>query len=147
MSNIIYNLGLAELLQAASAIDAGDWECLLERSTSTYAPDKGDDSLLDQTGWVEVSVTSYARQDVASISVTADDANDRAVIDVGDVSFGSLEAGQTVKAIIIARNDAGNYVPLLRIDTDDGGLLPRALGGGVFTAQISADGLVYFAQT
>jgi hypothetical protein len=62
------------------------------------------------------------------------------------VEFGSLEAGQTVKAIIIYRDDAGNGVPLLYLDTDAGSLLPRALGGGAFTVTINASGLLTIAQ-
>ena len=146
MANIIYNAGLRDLLKGATAIDTGTYKCLLERDTSTYSPDKDDDSLLDQPGFVEISVASYARQILSSITVTADDVNDQAVIDCGDINFGTLEAGQTVKSVIVARDDGLNYVPLLRIDTDSGGLLPRALGGGNFTVQISSNGLIILSQ-
>lgn len=144
--NIIYNKGLAEWTDPATGPGVGDWEVILERSTSTYSPDKDDESLLDQTGWAEISVASYARQDIAGFASAAVHASDKAKHDINDVAFGSLEAGQTVKSIILARNDGGNYVPFERVDTDDGGLLPRALGGGAFTVQINADGLVTFAQ-
>lgn len=58
MSNLLYNQGLAELFAAATGIAAGDWQCLLESSTSTYVPDKDHTSLLDQPGFMEISVAS-----------------------------------------------------------------------------------------
>lgn len=147
MANIVYNKGLAEWLAPATGPGVGDWEVILERSTSTYSPDKDDESLLDKTGWVEVSVATYARQDIANPSFAAVHASDLAKVDIDDVAFGSLEAGQTVKSVILARNNGGNYVPFLRLDTDSGSLLPRALGGGAFTVQINASGLLTFAQS
>jgi hypothetical protein len=147
MANSVYNKGLAEWLDPATAPGVGDWEWILERSTSTYTPDKDDESLLDKTGWVEISVASYARVNLASPTFAAVHASDLAKVDCADVSFGSLEAGQTVLSAILARNDAGNYVPFLRIDTDSGSLLPRALGGGAFTLQINASGLLTVAQS
>lgn len=147
MANIIYNKGAAEWFAPATGPGVGDWEVILERSTSTYSPNKDDESLLDKTGWVEITVAAYARQDIASFTSAAVHASDLAKHDIADVSFGNLEAGETVKAVIIARNDAGNYVPFIRIDTDSGGLLPRALGGGAFTVQINASGLLTIAQS
>lgn len=146
MANIIYNKGLAEWLAPATGPGVGDWEWVLERSTSSYTPNKDDDTLLNQTGFVEITVATYARQNIANPSFAAVDASDLAKVDIDDVAFGNLETGETVKAAILARNDAGNYVPVLYIDTDSGGLLPRALGGGAFTLQINASGLLTFAQ-
>ena len=146
MANIIYNKGLAQWLAPATGPGVGDWEWILERSTSTYSPNKDDDTLLNQSGWVEVSVTSYGRVNLASPTFAEVDASDLAKVDCDDVSFGNLEAGQTVKSVILARNDSGNYVPFLRIDTDSGSLLPRALGGGAFTVQINTSGLLTVAQ-
>jgi hypothetical protein len=146
MANILYNKGVAEWTDPTTGPGVGDWEAILERSTSTYSPDKDDESLLDKAGWVEITVTSYGRINIGGFASTAVHASDQAKHDINDVAFGNLEAGQTVKSIIIARNDSGNYVPFERIDTDDGGLLPRALGGGAFTVQIHANGLLTIAQ-
>lgn len=148
MANIIYQAGLADLLSNGKTIDAGTYKVLLERSTSTYSPNKDDDTISGLSGLVECSVTSYARQTIGSPTITKDDTGDKVVIDCADVSFGTLEAGQTVKAAIVFRhvtNDSDS-VPLLYIDTDVNSLLPRALGGGAFTLQISANGLITFAQ-
>lgn len=146
MANIIYNAGLRDLLVNTKTFDTATYKVLLERSTSTYSPDKDDDSILNAAGLVQITVASYAIQTIASPTITAVDASDLVMLDCGDVAFGSLEAGETVLAAIVYRDDAGNGVPLLRIDTDSGGLLPRALGGGAFTLQINASGLITFAQ-
>ena len=146
MSNIIYNAGLRDLLKGATAFDAGTWKVLLERSTSTYSPDKDDDSILDAEGLVQITVATYAIQTIGSPTITEVDGSDLVKVDCADVAFGALEAGQTVKAVIPFRDDGGNGVPLIYIDTDSGGLLPRALGGGNFTIEVNASGLITFAQ-
>lgn len=146
MANIVYNAGLRDLLKGASAFDTGTWKVLLERSTSTYSPNKDDDSILDASGLVQISVATYAIQTIGSPTITEVDASDLVKIDCGDVAFGNLEAGQTVLSAIVYRDDGGNGVPLLRMDTDSGGLLPRALGGAAFTLQIHASGLFTIAQ-
>ncbi len=146
MANIIYNAGLRDLLTNARTFDQATYLAILERDTSTYDPDKDDTSLLNQAGWAEISVASYGRQTIGTVSITVDNVNDRAIIDCGNVDFGSLEAGQTAKSVIIARDDSGNLVPLLRIDDDAGDLLPRALGGGNFAVNTHATGLITFTQ-
>ncbi len=142
MSNDLFNEGHAGLFRGATAIDTATYLAVLESSDSTWTPDPDNDSLLDQAGFDEIDVASYSRQTISSVSITADDGDNTVSIDCGDVAFGSLEAGQTVKSVIVARDDGGNLVPVLRIDTDSGGLLPRALGGGAFTLTIAAAGLL-----
>ena len=146
MANIIYQAGLADLLTTAKTWGAGTWKAALERSTSTYSPNKDDDSILDASGLILITVASYVTQTIATPTVTKDDTNDRVVLGCATISFGTLEAGQTVKSIIIYRDDGGNGVPLMRIDTDAGSLLPRALGGGTFTVTLDAVGLLTIAQ-
>jgi hypothetical protein len=146
MANILYQIGLVDLLTTAKTWGAGTWKAALERSTSTYTPSKDDNSLLDASGLVLITVASYVTQTIASPTVVVDDANDRIVVSCATISYGSLESGQTVKSIIIYRDDGGNGVPLMRIDTDAGALLPRALGGGTFTVTLNAVGLMTIAQ-
>ena len=146
MANIIYNAGLCDLLTNAKTFETGTYKVLLERSTSTMSPDKDDDSILDAAGLVQITVASYAIVTITSPTITAVDGSDLVKIDCADVAFGALEAGQTVKAVIPFRDDGGNGVPLIYIDTDSGGLLARALGGGNFTVEIAGAGLFTFAQ-
>ena len=146
MPNIIYTPGLRDLLTHQRTFDEAEYVALLERDTSTYSPSKSHETLLNQEGWQEISVASYSREVIGNVAITADTVNDRVVLDCGNVDFGSLEAGQTAKSVIVARNDGGNLGPLLRIDDDAGDLLPRALGGGNFSVHINATGLITFAQ-
>ncbi len=146
MANILYQAGLVDLLTTAKTWGAGTWKAALERSTSTYSPTKDDDTMLNQTGLILITVASYVTQTIGSPTVVVDDANDRIVVSCASINFGSLEAGQTVKSILIYRDDAGNGVPLMRIDTDAGALLPRALGGGTFLVTLNAVGLMTLAQ-
>lgn len=136
-----------------------DWEtvvlrALLERSTSSYTPDKDHDFLDDFTtgGGIEITVAAYARQTLASAAAAEDAANDRVEFDCDNIAFGNLEAGQTVLSIIIYQQVGGDDTtpandPLIaRIDTDSGALLPVALAGGAFNITINAEGLIQLAQ-
>lgn len=151
MANITYNQGIKLLLSAATAWDSSAvYKAMLERSTSTYVPDRDHANLAAFTGFVEISVASYSRKNVVNRTVTVDNANDEVVLDCDDIAFGNLESGQTVKSIIIYQHnsdtDQSLNIPLLRIDTDAGGLLPRALGGGQFTVVINAQGLYRYKE-
>lgn len=148
MANRLYNAGLRDLFKNGRTIDNATYKALLVRSTSTYSPNKDDDTISGMTGLVEISVASYTRQTIANPTVVEVDASDAVKIDFDDIAFGTLESGQTVLAIIIYRhvtNDTDS-VPLAYIDTDSGGLLPRALGGGSFTVQINSSGFLQVTQ-
>lgn len=152
MANIIFTKFFERIATANMDLDAAGTvvRCLLERSTSTYTPNKDHDFVGDLTGLVEITVTSYARQTVANKAVNIDDANDRVEFDFDDVSFGALESGQTVLSLIFYNQTGGsdatpNDDPLIcRIDTATG--LPAALGGGTFSVTINSEGFVQFSQ-
>lgn len=154
MANIIYTKFFERTLTANMDLDAAGTviRCLLERSTSSYTPNKDHDFLDSFTtgSGVEVSVASYARQTVATKAVNIDDANDRVEFDFDNVSFGALETGQTVDALIFYQETGGDDTtpeddPLIcYIDTATG--LPAVLGGGTFSVTIDAEGLIQFAQ-
>ena len=148
--NILYTKAMA--LQATADLD---WDnagtvikCMLERSTSTYTPDKDHDFRDDLTGFVEISVASYTSggETLASKAVNIDDANDRVEIDFADIDFGTLEAGQTVDALVFYQ-DTGNAatdVLIAYIDTATG--LPAVLGGGNFDVTIDSEGFIQISQ-
>lgn len=96
------------ILAAGGNFSSDVIKCLLERSTSTYSPNIDHDFVSDLTGLVEISVTSYVRQTLATKAVNIDDPNDRVELDCDDLAFGNLEAGQTVKALIFYRQTGGN---------------------------------------
>jgi hypothetical protein len=153
MANIIYTR-LAERLASGNL----SWatavvRVMLERSTSTYAPNKDHNFVSDLTGFVEISVASYARQTAANKASNKDDANDRQELDLDDVSFGNLEAGQTVKGFLLYVQTGGNdSTPnddslIAYFDTVNGlPALPVPLGGGLFTIPIDVEGLIQISQ-
>lgn len=152
MANLLFSRFFERLATANLDFDnaATVVRCLLERSTSTYTPNKDHDYVGDLSGLVEVSVASYARVTVANKAVNIDDANDRVELDFDDLAFGSLESGQTVEALIFYCQTGGNDSspnddPLIcYIDTATG--LPATLGGGAFNVTINAEGLIQFSQ-
>jgi len=152
VSNLIYTKFLAQSFNGGLDFDAAGTvlRALLERSTSTYAPNKDDDFLDAFTtgGGVEISVGGYSRQTLASKTVTINDANDRIELSCSNLNFGTLAAGQTVKAIIVYQQvggddtTPGDDVLICRIDTDSGGVLPVATAGGAFQVTINSGGLI-----
>lgn len=152
MANIIYTKFFERIATANLDLDnAGTVvRCLLERSTSTYSPNKDHDFVGDLTSLVEISVASYARQTVANKAVNIDDANDRVEFDFDNISFGSLESGQTVLALIFYQQTGGSDATpndddlICRIDTATG--LPAVLGGGTFTVTIDTEGFIQLSQ-
>lgn len=84
--------------------------CMLERSTSSYTPNRDHDFVSDVTGagFTEISVASYARQTVTSRTETVDDTNDRIGWGMATASFGSLESGQSVKGLMFYEQIGGD---------------------------------------
>jgi hypothetical protein len=152
VSNILYTKQFELAYKGDFDWEADTIRCLLERSTSSYTPDKDHDFLDSFTGGsgVEISVSSYARQTIASAAVNIDDANDRVELDMGDIDFGTLESGQTVRAMIFYKQFGGDDTtpendPLIAyIDTATG--LPAVLGGGTFSVTIDSEGFIQLSQ-
>lgn len=155
MSNFVYNKFKAELAKGNVDLDAAGTviRCLLERSTSSYTPDKDHDFLDSFTGGggVEISVASYARQTLANKAVNLDDTNDRAEFDADDISFGALEStgSQIARALIIYQQTGGSDATpaddllIAYIDTVSGTpALPITLNGGTLSFTINAEGLL-----
>lgn len=152
MANVIYTRALANGFNGTTDYDAAGTvlRFLLERSTSSYSPNKDHDFVSDLASLVEITVASYARVNAANKAVNIDDANDRVELDFDDLSFGNLESGQTAAALIAYVQTGGDDTtatddPLVcRIDTATG--LPAVLGGGAFTVVLDAQGFIQLAQ-
>lgn len=150
MANIIYTRFFERIAGANLNWASAVLRAMLERSTSTYTPNKDHDYVGDLSGFVEISVASYARQTLGSGAVNIDDANDRVELDCADISFGNLESGQTADALVLYAQTGGNDStpnddPLIAyIDTATG--LPAVLGGGAFNVTINSEGLIQLAQ-
>lgn len=119
-------------------------------STSVHVPNK-DDDFLDDVGADdfidgELSGTGYVsgfgnsgRKTLASKTIVADKANDRAEFDCADITWTAIDAGTAAQATVMKEitNDAASKV----IANIDGGF-PIVTNGGDFTIQVNAEGLI-----
>jgi hypothetical protein len=154
MSNLIFTTGLGQVQQQDLDWTAVVMCVLLEKSTSTYSPDKDHDFLSSFTGGggVEITAASYARRTLTGCSLNINKTDDQVEFKCNNIAFGSLEAGEVVKSMIVYRQIGGDDgtpeddVMFLYIDTDIGGILPASLGGGAFNITVPSAGLVKVAQ-
>jgi hypothetical protein len=145
LANILYTKFFERALTGNLDFDAAGTvvRALLERSTSTYTPNKDHDFVGDLTGLVEVSVASYARQTVANKAVNIE-------LDFDNIAFGSLESGQTADALIFYQQTGGSDATpndddlIAYVDTATG--LPAVLGGGAFNVTIDSEGFIQLSQ-
>lgn len=105
MSAILYTSGLHQIDWSTAVL-----RLMLERDTSTYVPNRDHDfvSNLFGNGFVEISVTSYARQTLTSAAKSVNDLLDQVEYDADDVAFGNLEVGQFVKAQVLYAEVGGD---------------------------------------
>jgi len=154
MSNLIFTKGLEQVQKNDCDWETGTIRMLLERDTSGYSPDIRDDYLdaFTSGGGVEISVASYARRTLTNCSVVVNKADDQIEFHCSNIAFGSLEAGQVVKSMMVYLQVGGDDstpeddVLLFYIDTDFNTMLPISLGGGAFNITVNGQGLVKFAQ-
>lgn len=152
MANVIYSAFLKGMGDGTIDWDTSVFRAMLERSTSTYSPNKDHVDVADLTNFVEITSSGYSRQTIATPTVTQDDLNDRVELGCATVNFGNVAAGQTAKAIVLFQQVGGSDatpaddILVAYIDTDSGALLPVTTGGGAFTVTINAEGLFQLAQ-
>lgn len=81
---------------------SSDIRCLLLRSTGSYIPNRSHQFVSDlfSNGAIEISVASYARQQLSGLNVTVDGSYKSSKVSANQISFGSLESGQSVAAAI-----------------------------------------------
>lgn len=111
MANLVTNKLLYELATGDANLDAADLRVLLLKSG---APTVDTNFVADLTpGTNEIAVSGYARQALASETVTEDDTNDFAYLDATDPVFASLVAGETIIGAVLYRqvtNDSDSPV-------------------------------------
>ena len=138
----LFNRGIQELLSGATDWDgATDVRVLLVDTGYIFDPDHNFVSEVI-VGLQELSASGYARQTLASRTLTEDDTNNRVVLDAADTAFGALATGDTVGGAVVYRHvgvtDSAN--PLIGfLDVSPG--VPT--NGSTFTLTWSADGLFY----
>ncbi len=91
-------------LQLGEQIFSGlDLRCLLLQTTVPYVFDPDDNFVSDvlSGGVLEITVVGYARQVLANVVATENDALDRVEYEADQVTFTALAAGQTIDAAVV----------------------------------------------
>lgn len=120
MAETVYNVGKAELARADIDLETADVRCLLLTGAVTINPDHATVAAVIAAN-TEASDASYARQALATKTVTQDDANDRANFDAATIDFGALNNVTPTAALIYLHvtNDADS-IPISIHDTGFG---------------------------
>jgi len=154
MANFIYNTGAARMWSASSgAVDLLADTIKVMLVTSAYAVDR-DHEFVSSAAAAEIVATNYTggfagagRKTLASKTVVADLANDRAEFDAADVLWSAIggATNATIAALVVIKevtNDAASIL-LAYIDTTTGSPgLPFTTNGGDLTININAEGLL-----
>lgn len=131
MSEVTYNVAKTRVAAGDLALDTGDIRALLIITSKTGAsnPDLATLAAIDAVGTVAFHSERVA---LTGLTVTQDDANDRANADAANFAFAAA-AGVTALAILIYDNAGGGTdtvrYPILFSDTGFGAGLP--LDGGL----------------
>ena len=141
MANTVYNIAKEMFSSSGLDWDLDDIRVMLIDSTGAAVD--ADDLYVSAISGDELSDTNYARSALAGLTVTRDEANDRAEMDANDLTFTSLGGTDTVKSAVLFKqvtND--NDSPLiLWIDNP----FPFITNGGDMTLQFNAEGILQMA--
>lgn len=134
-----FNAGKKWVLENDMA--AADLRAALLMSNTTADTENDGISFVDDiTTLDECDGAGYAREALANILASVDDANDRALLDADDLDYGAVGAAtrQVVGVLIYVHvtNDADS-VPLLWLEY----ATPKTMDGSNFVAAFHADGV------
>jgi hypothetical protein len=136
----LFNRGIQELLSGSTDWDgATDVRVMLVDADYVFDPD--DNVVADLVAEELAGASGYARQTLASRTLTEDDTGNRVVLDAADTAFGALGVGGTIGGIVVFRHTGSDATAALIGFLDVSPSIPT--NGSTFTAQWSADGLFY----
>lgn len=146
MANFVFTEAKRGILAGEIDMNADDIRMLLVVSGNTLSTQEDVTTISAFTTLNEYAGTNYARQALASETVTADNANDRAEFSATNVTFTSLganttNAGANCTAALLYKhvtNDTDS-IPIAYIDT---GGFPFQGNGGDVTFQWNAEGII-----
>jgi len=159
MANTIFDKWLEVRANKTYGWDSGTTiRALLVDGSSTYTPNRSHTTVAQcvSNGLVEVSGSGYSRVTLSNKTVTINAAEHRVEYSCDQLQFGEIEAGITVKAVLLfirvgASDNASVDIPIMYIDTAQGppnGVnLPFETGGGAVTMTIPTSGLLYHKQS
>lgn len=140
MANLVYTKGIFEIFGANTDLDSADLRVLLLKSS--YTPNKDHNFVADVVASsAEISVAGYARQTLASKTLTEDDTNDMVYLDANDVTFPGLATGQTFQYPVMFRH-TGSDATAPVISAYDVGATPTAGTDVVIQWALPANGAI-----
>lgn len=104
MANGVYNRG-KYLFASGGITTSTDLRTLLVNSAYTFADTH---NFVSDVSSSEISVSGYSRYDHSSVTITEDDTNDFAYLDLDDATFTSLVAGQTIGGAVLYKYNAAD---------------------------------------
>lgn len=151
MANFVYNAAATRVLNGALNLSTATLKMMLV--TSSYTANR-DDEFVSAASAAEISATNYTggfggagRKTLTGQTVTKDNTNDRAELDVNDVTWTALggASNATIAAILVIKentNDADSWL-VAYYDTVTGTpSLPFTTNGGDLTLNINVEGLI-----
>ncbi|GIW59029.1 MAG: hypothetical protein KatS3mg087_0095 [Patescibacteria group bacterium] len=128
MANVIYNKWLEVKEKKQYGWDSGTTiRAMLAQATNANAANKDLATVQDviNAGFTELSASGYSRVTLANKTVTIDAATDKIKCTADSVSFGNIEAGKTVVAMLLyvrvgASDNPSADIPVAYIDTLEG---------------------------
>lgn len=148
MASFVYVTAASDMWQ--DIVDLLNDTIKMGLSNSTHVPNK-DDDFLDIAGTTdftanELSGTGYTgafggsgRKTLASKTIVADKANDRAEFDCADITWTAIDAGTAAQATVF--KEITDDTATKTIFNIDGGF-PVTTNGGDLTFQVNSEGLV-----
>lgn len=139
MTTKVFNCGKKDML----SVDAASADLRAALLMSNTDADTANDGIsnMDDLSLDELDGSGYSRQQLANVTLTVDDDNDRVELDCDDIAFGALGAGtRTVVGLIVYRhvNDDTDSIPWSFHEYASA----KTMDGSSFTSQINADGLI-----
>ncbi len=138
------NRGMNELLTGGTTWTTDNIDLLMVDDTHVYS---ADNNFVSDVSADEISTTNYARQDIASPTVTEDDTNDQVTFDAADVTISALgpaSAGPTIGGAYWFRNSGADATSPLIYYAD---LTDTQVNGSDFTIQWDATDGVFYADS
>lgn len=116
MASFMYNKAVQEILTGAIDLDSNTLKIMLVNST--YTPNR-DDDVVDAGGGsdaldAEISVSGYSGgwggtgRKTVTLTASEQDANDRAVCVIGDLTWTALASGVTIVGAILIKEGGAN---------------------------------------
>lgn len=129
MAEVVYNIAKTRIAQGLTDLDGGDIRAavIITSKTGAADPDLGTLAAIDAVGTVAFHTE---RLTLSGLTVTQDNANDRANVDAGNLSFAAAP-GVSALALLIYDNAAGAVdsarFPIAFYDTG----FPQPMDGGL----------------